>query len=142
MRQGLANRLRRLARDRRGTTNVEYIVILVLVVVVCVGAFKMISLMVTRKAETAGAAVTGQTAAQAAQEGAKPGATGTPSATATGAVAAHNEFDPDGTHMGGANAPTQSKNSMVPRILLVVIGVMVAGAMVVGMYRAKRGASQ
>jgi len=132
--------MKRLGRDTRGTTIVEYAIMLFLVLVVCAVGFKVLGMMVERKVGQANKHMQGQ-GEQANQSGASSGESSSGASAGAGAASggkatASNTTDnlnkdPTSTTTtggGGGEGESSSSFPMMAKFALIALGVIGAAA--------------
>jgi Flp pilus assembly pilin Flp len=128
---------RRLAGDTRGTTIVEYAVILLVVFLVAVVAYKVLASSVSKQLGVAGSAANGETTGAPAG----PETAGTGKGSGTGAADnGYSAYDENGkpTHPGGAAAKgSEESSSMLPRFAILCVAVLGAAGVIFAIMKGK-----
>ena len=121
----------------RGTTIVEYIFLLVIILVIVVVAYKALGWSVSRKVGVASKAASGETSGNPEGTAAKP-ASGGATATPTGGPApvTYSAYDESGQKTAAASDGKDS-TSMLGKFALLIIGVLGAAAAFFAIMKAK-----
>lgn len=121
----ISTRYKRMRRDTRGTTMVEYGIMLFLVLVVCAVGLKLLGISLQHKFGQANNSVAGQTESAGASQQANYGGKGVASAAPSAAPPPSDiNKDPTDTTAAGGKETASSGLPMIARFALLALGVI------------------